>query len=257
MKKKCAFSVAEAMVVLLIMSIVLGVSAPLISKQSKKIVEDRNKVDILVPYGAVMFFDPELVKKCPSGWEKLPSKYEGRFIRTSGTYDVCDKDGENSASGRCNFNVDKTVNLEPGTFSGDSMRRIKGTFPGMDADVAMYSSLLIDKSIGVPNAYVKALKDLKILTGVFDYVKPADAGDAWDAGNYQSYMYSKLSKEYSTHGDYIRYIDPSILSFTPSSAGPYFYFFLTKFDSKLMVPTAEETTPKSVSMLACRKISKD
>jgi len=251
---KNAFSIAEAMMTLLIVSVALAAAAPLISRQVKNSTVANIGAVAGVPYGAVMYFDPDLVNACPDGWEKMPAKYEGRYFRAAGTYDICDKSGENTTDGECSGSKDRTVTLAPGTFSGDNMRRIRGTFPGNDADVKIFSDMLNNASIGVPNSYVKALKDLRILTGAFDYVKPADAGDAWDVSNYANIQYNSSWKEFSAHGDYIKYIDPSILSSTYGDSGAW-SFFLTKFDSQAIVPTDAETTPKSVSMLVCRKVS--
>lgn len=76
---KKAFSVAEAMVVLLIVSMMLAASAPLISKNMKN--SSVSTSEFSVPSGAVMFF---YLNKCPQGWteisQKIPSA-AGHFIR--------------------------------------------------------------------------------------------------------------------------------------------------------------------------------
>ena len=72
---KKAFSVAEAMVALLIGSVALGFSAPLITKQIKAnnsagaehMIMDR-MIKKAVPVGAVMFFN---LSTCPDGWMPL------------------------------------------------------------------------------------------------------------------------------------------------------------------------------------------
>lgn len=87
-KKKNAFSVAEAMIALLIGSIALGMAAPMITKQIKqehfafaeKQVMTR-QIEKAVPSGAIMYFD---LDKCPNGWEELTVKYPksaNAFIR--------------------------------------------------------------------------------------------------------------------------------------------------------------------------------
>ena len=83
-----AFSVAEALVALAIGGIVLGMSAPLISKQVQNQnfndVQFRILADKLVPSGAVMYFD---LDSCPDGWRPLSEKYSqasGAFIRNLG-----------------------------------------------------------------------------------------------------------------------------------------------------------------------------
>lgn len=260
-----AFSVAEAMIALILVSVTLAMSAPLISRQMKnssgsslQLAQLMHRIEALeatVPPGAVMYFDPDLVESCPDGWERVPDKYAGRYFRVAGTYNICDRSGENATTGACSGSVDRANTLAVGTFSGDTMRRIRGTFPGMDGDALIKNSgLLFDASIGHSNSYVKALKDFKILSGAFDYVKPSDAGGAWDVENYQEMKYMADVNEYSMAGDYIRYIDPSVLSYGDDLNG---WFFLTKFDSSMVVPTAEETTPKSVAMLACRKTTRN
>lgn len=240
-----AFSVAEALIVLLIFAVWLAMSTPLFTKRTKSAIPDMVSN---VPSGAVMYFDPDFRTSCPDGWSDVSSKYEGRYIRIAGSFDVCDKSGE--SEGSCSGNK-TTKTVSAGTLQGDSMRRITGTFPGEDADVTMYKGY--DSSIGLHNSYVKNLEDYKILSGAFGFVKPSDAGDAWDVENYEQMLYSPNNstlKEFSTVGDFIRYIDPSLLSAVNSGA---YHFFLTKFDSALVTPTDYEVRPKSVAMLACRK----
>ena len=67
-----AFSVAEAMIALLIGSIALGMAAPMITKQVKqnnyvdaerRIID--NKINNIIPNGAIMFFR---TSPCPDGW---------------------------------------------------------------------------------------------------------------------------------------------------------------------------------------------
>ena len=86
-----AFSVAEAMISLLIGSIILGLFAPMISKQLKhNNMSDvqaqvlNRKIDelrTLIPTGAIMYFD---LPTCPSGWSALSVTHpdsKNAFIR--------------------------------------------------------------------------------------------------------------------------------------------------------------------------------
>ena len=107
--KRKAFSVAEAFIVLLVGSIALGMSAPMLTKQIKaqnmtdtqfrvinreadelrdlvndlmEEIEDlRNNNNGSTPSGAVMYFD---LSSCPEGWTPLTNKYPkaaNSFIR--------------------------------------------------------------------------------------------------------------------------------------------------------------------------------
>ncbi len=92
-----AFSLVEAMIVLLIGTIALGMSAPMISRQLKnetmnnvqfqvlnKKYEELKKVKSDIPSGAVMYFD---LDGCPDGWTILTKFYPqaaGSFLRNLG-----------------------------------------------------------------------------------------------------------------------------------------------------------------------------
>lgn len=117
-RKKKAFSIAEAMVVLLITSLALAAASPLISKSLKsdgmdnlkwkeleekinqlennltekntelteKIEELKEELDAFsaIPSGSIVYFD---LDSCPSGWTALTSKYpkaSNAFIRNTG-----------------------------------------------------------------------------------------------------------------------------------------------------------------------------
>lgn len=112
--KRKAFSVAEAMIALLIGSLALGMAAPMITKQIKQnnmadvqyrlinnknnvlideIKEIKEKINLIessnsaIPSTAVMYFDSIT---CPDGWEPLSNKYSmasGAFIRNLGEKD--------------------------------------------------------------------------------------------------------------------------------------------------------------------------
>lgn len=117
--KKNAFSMAEAFVGLLVVSVALGVSAPMITKQIKsnnstdaqitmlkKEIENlkesikqnnpnnnnndndnevNDKIAISIPAGAIMFFN---LNKCPKNWEPVDKKFIGHYPRIVGEYDV-------------------------------------------------------------------------------------------------------------------------------------------------------------------------
>ena len=127
--KRKAFSVAEAFIVLLIGSIALGMSAPMITKQIKAQNMADAQLELLkrtiMPRGAIMFFD---LDDCPDGWAPLDSKYNGRYFKVAGDYTICDKDGENS-DGTCKGSAVTTVtDNNIGVFSGDAIRNIIGEF---------------------------------------------------------------------------------------------------------------------------------
>jgi len=129
-----AFSLAEAMIVLLIGTIALGMSAPMISRQLKnetmnnvqfqvlnKKYEELKKVKSDIPSGAVMYFD---LDDCPDGWDELSKKYpnsKNAFIRNI--------DGTNRALGSLELNAAPEIE---GTFDGntndESYKRKSGAF---------------------------------------------------------------------------------------------------------------------------------
>ena len=91
-----AFSVAEAMISLLIGSLILGYSAPMIAKQIKhnnmsdvqvqvlnRKIEELRRTQANIPSGAVMFFN---LPTCPDGWSDISSNWNGRFPRFAGSY---------------------------------------------------------------------------------------------------------------------------------------------------------------------------
>lgn len=90
-QKGKGFSVAEATIALLIGSIALGMSAPMITKQVKQNnfadAERRmviKQLENLLPSGAVMYFDLDF---CPRGWSPLTNTYPqaaGSFLRNLG-----------------------------------------------------------------------------------------------------------------------------------------------------------------------------
>ena len=118
-----AFSVAEAMIALLIGSLILGFSAPMITKQlkhnnftsiqtqvmNKKIIEMTQKITELEeqvnPAGIVKFF---YNTDCPTGWSNIG--YEGHYIRVT-------------TNSKDSYSVGSTI--------GPSLPNITGGFPGV------------------------------------------------------------------------------------------------------------------------------
>lgn len=127
--KRKAFSIAEMAMALVIGSIILGMAAPMITKQMKNENIESVQIEILkktiIPSGAIMFFDRA---DCPDGWAPLGSKYNGRYFKVAGNYTICDKAGEKS-DGTCNGSAVKTVtDNNRGVFSGDAIRNMTGEF---------------------------------------------------------------------------------------------------------------------------------
>ncbi len=81
--KRKAFSIAEMAIAMVIGSIILGMAAPMITKQMKNENIESVQLEIikktLIPSGAIMFFDRA---ECPDGWTALNS--DGAFIRDIG-----------------------------------------------------------------------------------------------------------------------------------------------------------------------------
>ena len=96
---KKAFSVAEAMIALLIGSVALAAAAPMITKQLKtqnftdtqfRVIMDRlerlEQNSGQIPEGTVAFFSSNVVAQsatnpCPAGWSMAPASWKGRFFK--------------------------------------------------------------------------------------------------------------------------------------------------------------------------------
>ena len=137
-----AFSIAELTVSLLIGNIILAVSAPLISKSVKqnnlndyqvtminKKLERIDREMSFIPSGMIAFFNRDYPT---TGWTRVDSSWNGRYIKISGQYDVCDKSGEDESTGACVSSVEKTISYSYGVKMGDSIRNITGDFGNMD-----------------------------------------------------------------------------------------------------------------------------
>lgn len=116
------FSVAEAMIALLIGSLVLGFSAPMITKQIKynnmsdvqmqvlnKKIEQLRANQSNIPSGAIMYFD---LDRCPNGWSELTS-----FYPNSANSFIRNKSGTTRARGHWQQNAAPNI---VGTFMGTS-----------------------------------------------------------------------------------------------------------------------------------------
>jgi len=92
-----AFSVAEAMIALLIGSLILGYSAPMIAKQIKhnnmsdvqvqvlsRKIEELRRTQTNIPAGAIMFFN---LRRCPTGWDPVSTDFIGHYPRIVGEDD--------------------------------------------------------------------------------------------------------------------------------------------------------------------------
>lgn len=212
------FSVAEAMIALLIGSIALGMAAPMITKQIKqnnfsdtqiRVINARNenmldiinelieRIEILenqensgIPKGTIAFFDNTVVAEslsnpCPKGWEKIGTEWQGRFPRFSGTYTIYDWD---STTNKHNTSG-KSKTLAVGSIEEDAIRNIEGTFQGAGHGTSF------------------------VATGAFQKIGKGKT-DVTNGG------------------------EPDLAY---------------SFNAQRVVPTNDENTPKSVALLGCRK----
>ncbi len=204
-------------------------------------IDDLRSNRVNVPAGAIMFFEGN----CPdSTWTDLSASYAGRYVRLAGTYDVCDKQGENT-DGSC-VSVASEVTIKPSMTQSESNRRILGTFPGTDADLNMDS-----------DSYVDTYKRMGFLTGIFDYVtsEQFNKNDLFkfpsDKNTHR--WFSSSNYTFNSPKKFLRYIDWNSLSNKNLNSDPY--WFLNSVDSKRILPTDtinDETRPKTIVLRACR-----
>ena len=151
-----AFSVAEAMIALLIGTIVLGFSAPMITKQLKhndysdaqaqivnrrieKLIESNNalkqEIETLkkssggVPKGTVAFFNNTVVAEsatnpCPKGWSLIDSNWQGRFPRFAGKHLILEYD----TAGKTYKDTGVEETLSVGQIQEDAIRNVLDNF---------------------------------------------------------------------------------------------------------------------------------
>ncbi len=149
-----AFSIAEAMIALLIGTIVLGFSAPMISRQLKhnnysdaqaqiinkridKLIESNNalkqEIETLkkssggVPKGTVAFFNNTVVAEsetnpCPKGWSLIDAGWQGRFPRFAGKHLILEYD----TAGKTYKDTGVEETLSVGQIQEDAIRNIYG-----------------------------------------------------------------------------------------------------------------------------------
>ena len=260
------------MIVILIGTIALGMSAPLISRQLKNETLTNTQMQVLqrqidglkksggsAASGAIMFFRGD----CPDKWKDLSSEFSGRYIRISGTNDICDKDGEN-ADGSCK-NTIASETLVPTKLQGEMSRRVWGALPGSDADTSMdyeWYGVYSDHNTKT-DYYVKALEEHGILGGAFKFLTQEDVKtdryalpENWKTRGWRRfsaktnpfYNYSYIHGFY--YDKYIVYVDPA----GASAAGPAWstaQTFINTFDNKRQIPTGNENRPKTVVLRAC------
>ncbi len=265
------FSLAEAMIVILIGTIALGMSAPMISRQLRNETLTNTQMQVIqrqiddlrtnrtsAPTGAIMFFE----QRCPDRWADLSGEYAGRYIRIDGEYDICDKQGENSATGEC-VAVKSTSTLRAGTTQGEANRRVLGTFHGHDAETSNYSSYLSYTASNFRDGYVEKLHNHGFLSGAFDYVKTSELpGESEDAGyeipsNWSTLVWNRRSTApmYKTNNSYVYFVDPAVLSLVDTDTTSVGQFYLNSIDTKRVLPTDttnDETRPKTVVLKACK-----
>ncbi len=68
------FSIAEAMITMLIVSIAMAAMAPIMSKK----IQSDGKSSAVIPSGMVSFFN---LSTCPNGWSAVNGSWNNRFIR--------------------------------------------------------------------------------------------------------------------------------------------------------------------------------
>ena len=189
----------------------------------------------------------------------MSDTYAGRYVRVAGSYNICDKQGENE-NGIC-IGESKEIKLEPKTTQGEALRRITGTFTGMDADVGVYMGRWGYKTIkNMQNGYVDKLHEYGFLSGAIDYVKSSELDNQNSPfsfpENWRNLKWSNNAASanmYDTSSQYLVITDPALLSVSQGSDA--FRWFLNSLDTKRVAPTDEimnETRPKTIVLKACK-----
>lgn len=218
--KVLAFSVAEAFIMLLVVSVALGASAPMVTKQIKHndlsdvqmqvvnrrveqsinqnnqtIEELRAEIEELrnnaagVPKGTVAFFNNDVkpesnTNPCPAGWSQINQNWNGRFPRFAGTHTILSYNESTKT-----YNETGTEEtLAVGATQEDAIRNMVGT-----REIPLYSAG----------------------TGVFSEEESYNGGWGYVRGN-------------QPWGN-------------------------VDFDASRVVPTSVENRPKSVALLGCVK----
>ena len=155
--KKKAFSIAEALITLMIVGVAMGSAAPLISKTMKnsqvsnfQLQYLQRQIDDLrrdvVPIGTVAFFNSSVTptsgsNPCPIGWTPLSADYNGRFPRFAGQYTI---NGFGSTAAT-------TTTLSVGATQEDAIRNITGDFGNMDryfGNPSTQGAFFVDSTLG-------------------------------------------------------------------------------------------------------------
>lgn len=272
MNKK-AFSIAEATIALLIGSLILGMAAPMISKQIKNNNANDAQISILlrrienlernnttsIPAGSIIFFEGN----CPDDtWTDMSNAFAGRYVRIAGTYDICDKQGEN-ADGSC-VSTKSTATISAGLKQGEANRRIVGTTPATTSTNSTYIGHGFWGKTNTIDGYVELLKEHGSLTGVFDYVTSSQVNGTDSTSpfklptGWQNFQWPVASypKMYNTNNTYLQYLQPSFMSPSPMAPnGSPRRDYINSIDTKRVLPTDttnDETRPKTIVLRACK-----
>lgn len=243
------------MITFLIVSIFLAASAPFMTKTQKNSLPSQPVVNrVAIPAGAIMFFEGD----CPDDdWTDLSGQYAGRYIKIAGNYNICDKNGENPNGICVGSSTPAVANSTDGTrFQGETIRRISGMFPGGDADVYPRASLGATSNMSEQRElYVSVLKDINVLSGVFDYLTLEEVNNGhftlkpgWTTYKYPGFSVNAYGV--TNNNGYISYYDPGFLTMTGADEASW---FVTTFDTANVVPSGSETQPKTVVLKACKK----